>query len=468
MQEIQDRFGGLDAYVEELAEILGSPLVRQITGGIHVNDALVQPAWEALPPEWTAWWSSLPDHRLAQQHLIDGIAEPASRRHDSTERGEDGAPPNSTASNPPESLNQWLARLRGASISRRQRVGVAVVLPSELAVRMNTKKKAEVAVAAAYIRDACAQNAVTHVIDMGSGQGYLSATLAYLFPQLRVLAIDGSTSQVAASRAFAASLGLSETRLAHLVRYVDGSAPLADEMATWAGNGSQRCILVGLHACGRLSEHMIRYYASLPFVVSLAAVGCCYNHLAPRSPACPEGFPISALLQSKGIQLSPTGLMTGCQAPNNWETADAGREVSPFAKRRLYRAILEKLFHDQQLIADSREKPTWGIRKGDLASFERFARRAMHCLGIAPEAVTTQTLEEYEQRYRHWEGPIAILWTLSILCCKLVESTIATDRYQYLLEQGAQNVDVVPIFDYGISPRNLMLVAGRAGQRQLR
>lgn len=50
-------------------------------------------------------------------------------------------------------------------------------------------------------------------------------------------------------------------------------------------------------------------------------------------------------------------------------------------------------------------------------------------------------------------------WTLSVLCCKAIESSIALDRYWFLVEHGAEKVDIVPIFDYKISPRNLMMVA---------
>ncbi|KAK8043776.1 RNA small subunit methyltransferase [Apiospora phragmitis] len=439
----------LDDYTTSLCELLESPLVRQITGGIHVNDALIHDAWGALPRDWTTWWSSLPDHRLAQHHLIDSIDD----AHTSI------ASPEPDVGTPPESLTEWLQQLRSASLSRAQRAGPCIDLPPELSARMNTKKKAEVSVAAAFIRDACAERNITRVIDIGSGHGYLSVTLAYLFPELRVLAIDGSESQVAASTSFAATLGVPQDKLTQLVRYVDGkTSALAEEMAAWADG--QRCILVGLHACGQLSEHMLRYFTRLPFIDSLAAVGCCYNHIVPRSPECPDGFPISARLRSRHVTLSATALMTGCQAPNNWERADLGSPDSTFSNRRLFRAIFEKLLHDKGIDGSSAKSRTpWGIRKGDMASFAPFARRAMHSLQIEDGAMSDAELAAYHHKYQHCKGQIAILWTLSVLCCKLVESVVALDRYCYLVEQGTPQVDVVPIFDYRISPRNLMMVA---------
>jgi hypothetical protein len=285
------------------------------------------------------------------------------------------------------------------------------------------------------------------------------------------LAIDGSKSQVAASRSFAASLDIPGDGLAHALCWIDGSPGLAARIESWAGG--QRCMLVGLHACGSLSEHMLRYFATVPCIDALAVVGCCYNHIVPRSPGCPSGFPISSALRDRGVVLSATALMTGCQAPNNWTrprpAGSGAAETTPsvFGKRRLYRAVLEKVFFDKGIKVDASDdkRPVWGTRKGDVADFVKFAHRAMDCLDIPRESIPTADLAAYEKRYRGRGAQIAILWTLGVLCCKVVESVIALDRYWFLVEQGAHGVDVVPVFDCGVSPRNLMLVADKGRPR---
>lgn len=445
----------LDQLTDDLCKFIGTPLVRQITGGIHVNDALIHDAWGALPLEWTAYWDALPDHRIAQRQLIDSIDEDVPACPPAADGGLTcNGPP------PPESLVEWLTCLKSVSLPRAQRQGPVLSLPEPLVSPMKTKKINEVSVAAAYVHSVCQSSGISHVIDMGSGQGYLSVTLAFLFPSLRILAIDGSESQVAGSREFAAALGVSEDRLQHLVRYVDGSGALAAEVQAWAGE--HRCMLVGLHACGRLSEHMIRYFDACPFITQLAAVGCCYNHIVARSDRCLDGFPISERLRRRDLALSPTALMTGCQAPNNWERSDLTKEASSYSKKQFYRAVLEKLLFDRGIQVDhASDRPNWGIRKGDLVSFEKFTRRAMHCLGLTQTSITTAEIMQYGERYRGYEGRVAVLWTLSVLCCKAVESAVALDRYWFLIEHGAEKVDIVPIFDYKISPRNLMMVAGK-------
>lgn len=478
MSTLRESCDDLDELTEQLVSFIDTPLVRQITGGIHVNDALIYDAWGALPSEWTTYWDSLPDHRIAQRHLIDSIDE----EYQASPRATD-------APSAPASLGIWLEGLASVSLPRQKRPGPRVTLPEALTLPMKTKKMDEVADAAAYIHEVCQRSEITHIIDMGSGQGYLSVTLAYLFPSFRILAIDGSASQIAGSRAFATSLGISEDRLKHVLCYVDGSSSLIDEISAWANGHS--CLLTGLHACGRLSEHMVRYFTQCPFITRLAAVGCCYNHIVPRSETCPEGFPISKKMRRLNVTLSATALMTGCQAPNNWQKPDLASRSSPYSKKQFFRALLEKLFHDKGIDvhltydghatpveagnkttqsarsgslppAGSRTQPNWGIRKGDLASFEKFTRRAMFCLDVFPGQIPTEDIQLYEDRFREFEGRIAILWTLSVLCCKAVESVIALDRYWFLVEHHAEFVDVVPIFDYKVSPRNLMIVAQKA------
>ncbi|KAK1691032.1 methyltransferase domain-containing protein [Colletotrichum godetiae] len=457
MITLPNSYNNINDYAGDLVEFIETPLVRQITGDIHVNDSLIYNAWEALPTDWISWWASIPDHRIAQQDLIDSIEEldPYSTSDDEEDEDNRYLP----LPDRPESLSKWLKSVQSLALPRDQRSGDSTALPEILTNRMKTKKIVEVSIAVKYIHSVCQTNSITHIIDMGSGQGYLSVALAYLFPELHVLAIDGSESQLAASKACADSLGIPVSRIQHMRRYIDGTPPLADEIAAWAGE--EKCMLVGLHACGNLSEHMLRYFATVPFVVCLGAVGCCYNHIVPRSAACPDGFPISAKMRERNVTLSATALMTGCQAPNNWERADPSKEESVYSKRRFYRALLEKVFHDKGIELDKEDRPVWGVRKGDMASFPTFARRAIACLGVEESKISDADLVVYEERYRGYEGKVAILWTLSVLCCKVVESVVALDRYLFLAENGGQNVNVVPIFDYKISPRNLMLVADK-------
>lgn len=440
----------VETYAQDVLAFIHQPLSVQITGGIHVNDTFVHNAWAHLPSEWTKWWETLRSPKEAQKDLINGLNDDQeARKQDLPGR--------------PKSLSRWLEKVRSISLDRNQ-----VVLPEEMEIvelseqfagSMTTKKLAEVSVAARYIQHVCKTKKINRVIDIGSGKGHLSVILAAMCG-LKVLAIDGSADQIEGSKATAQLAGLTEGEaITHLVRFVDGSEDLQPELETWAEH--EPCLLTGLHACGSLSEHMIRLFTDVPCITQLAAVGCCYNHMVPLGPSYPNGFPISQYMRRNKLKLSTSALITGCQAPTNW----IHNPDSPYARKHWYRAVLEMLLYDKGL-NDIGGRPVWGIRNGDLKNIETYTKRAFQSLGLNMGIdITTEEIKIYAERYKDRTGETAIMWTLSVLLCRVVESIIALDRYFYLTEHGAGEVEVLPIFDYKISPRNLMIVASK--QRQL-
>lgn len=447
MVNLPSNYTDIRNYAQDVIAFLHEPLSVQITGGIHVNDAFIYDAWEKLPSEWTRWWESLPSPQDAQKDLINSLRKGSeARRHDLSDR--------------PISLSQWLERIRSLSLDREQLILPEdiprVEIPVILANRMVTKKLAEVRAGAQYINHICKTHDITRVVDIGSGQGYLSLTLAAVCG-LRVLAIDGSEKQIQGSRSAAQQAGLVENdHITHLTRFVTGSDELGAEIKSWAQG--ERCLLTGLHACGSLSEHMIRLFTTVPCITQLAVVGCCYNHINPVSSENPTGFPISSFMRTNELNLSTSALITGCQAPTNW----THNPNSIFARKHWYRAVLEKLLYDKELVQEGSQRPVWGIRNGDLKSFSAYTSRALSSLKLEIGTdVTEQEIEGYEERYKHRVAETAILWTLSVLLCRVVESVIALDRIFFLREAGMEEVDALSIFEYRESPRNLMIVASK-------
>jgi hypothetical protein len=448
MVNLPPGYTDIQTYAQDLVALIHEPLSIQITGGIHVNDAFIHNAWEKLPQEWTTWWSSLPSPQHAQKDLINSL------RSNTEARNED-------LPGRPDTLSRWLERIRNLSLRREQMVlpdqVPEVHIPEILAARMVTKKLAEVKAGARYISHICKRHNITRVVDVGSGQGYLSLTLAASCG-LEVLAIDGSESQIRGSQAAARQGGLVEgAQITHLVRYVTSatSSTLGEEISSWA-NGD-KVLLTGLHACGSLSEHMLRLSTSVAAISYIAVVGCCFNHITPLSASNPTGFPISGYMRERGLKMKASALVTGCQAPTNW----VHNQNSGFGRKAWYRAVLEKLLYDKKLLEQGEQRKVWGIRTGDLKSFATYTRRAMSSLNLTLGSdISEQEIEEYERRYEARKGEIAILQTLSVMLCKIVESVIALDRMFFLREEGMaeESVDVVAVFEYEVSPRNLMIV----------
>ena len=447
MVNLPSGYADTHEYAQDIIAFMHEPLAVQITGGIHVNDAFIYDAWANLPSEWTAWWGTLSSAQEAQKDLINSLRkEPQARDQDLPGR--------------PASLSQWLERIRSLSLDREQLVLFErfpeIEVPEVLASRMVTKKLAEVRAGARYINHICKSYGITRVVDIGSGQGYLSLALAAVCG-LRVLAIDGSSKQIDGSRAAARQAGLIEgDQITHLTRFVTSTDGIGAEIETWAAG--EKCLLTGLHACGSLSEHMIRLSTTVPCINHLAVVGCCYNHISPLSDINPLGFPISSFMRVNKLKLSTSALITGCQAPTNW----THKPDSLFGRKYWYRAVFEKLLYDKKLVSEG-PRPVWGIRTCDLRNFGAYAARALHSLKLeVGKDITEEDIAEYEERYQGRAAETAILWTLSVLLCRIVESVIALDRAFFLQEAGLENIDILPIFNYQESPRNLMVVASRA------
>ncbi len=272
-------------------------------------------------------------------------------------------------------------------------------------------------------------------------------------------------------------------------------------------------MVISLHSCGNLLHHGVRSLVLNPDVKAIAMVGCCYNLVTERlgpptskmpslrsinlrldaaSSACdPHGFPMSEKLATfqhaygEGIRFNITARMMAVQAPQNWTTA----ESESFFTRHFYRALLQRIFLDRGVVArpieadDSAEGGSpreWtgkgppivigSLRRGCYTSFKAYVRGALKKLSENSEFaknveehmlnVTDEDLERYEIRFQEKKKALSIIWSLMAFSACVVESAILVDRWQFLKEQKTvKECWVETVFDYGQSPRNLVVVA---------
>ena len=275
-----------------------------------------------------------------------------------------------------------------------------------------------------------------------------------------------------------------------------------------------KIMTISLHSCGNLLHHGLRSLALSPSVKAVALVGCCYNLLTERlgpatykhpelrpihprvereGKACdPDGFPMSERLCNynssnlesgtgeQGVRLNITARMMAVQAPQNWGEKDS----DAFFTRHFYRALLQKVFLDHGVIGPPKAgagavSPAGhssgtpivigSLRKSCYSSFTAYVRGALAKLVDSPdigERVRTKlsTLRDediaaYEEAYRHRKKELSVVWSLMAFSAGVVEAAIVVDRWLWLKEQ--KEVDeawVEAVFDYGISPRNLVVV----------
>ena len=271
-------------------------------------------------------------------------------------------------------------------------------------------------------------------------------------------------------------------------------------------------MVVSIHSCGNLVHHGLRSIVLNPSVAAIAMIGCCYNlmterlgpatyklpvlrSLHPRLEATsssldPHGFPMSRHLENfehafgKGLRLNITARMMAVQAPYNWGPDDC----EAFFRRHFYRALLQRILVDLGVVNRSSDQDGQAgdtsidgmnaaaqplivgtLRKAAFSSFHAYAHAAINKLSgdanygkLVREktaGLDDEKLSGYEMKYGYHKKRLATIWSLMAFSAGVVESIIAVDRWLYLREQDCiEACWVEPVFDYTLSPRNLVVV----------
>jgi Methyltransferase domain len=270
-------------------------------------------------------------------------------------------------------------------------------------------------------------------------------------------------------------------------------------------------MIVSLHSCGNLVHHGLRSLILNPSVSAVAMIGCCYNlmterlgpptyklptlrSLHPRLESTsttfdPHGFPMSKALENfehkhgQGVRLNITARMMAVQAPYNWGPEDS----EAFFKRHFYRALLQRILLDRGVVKQSSDPDSivggsisgkdnagtplivGALRKPCFESFRAYVRGALAKLSQDPadgpmilertSDIADEAIERYESEWAYAKKNLSVIWSLMAFSAGVVESIIAVDRWLFLREQKCvEKCWVEPVFDYALSPRNLVVV----------
>ncbi|NP_001089353.1 methyltransferase like 25B L homeolog [Xenopus laevis] len=232
-------------------------------------------------------------------------------------------------------------------------------------------------------------------------------------------------------------------------------------------------LLTGLHACGDLSVAMLRHFARCPSVVAITSVACCYMKLStcemPQPPGVlssshptqatqPEeyGYPLSCwVAQLPGHQLSYKAREVACHAIEDYRQRLRGE--SSILRTHCYRAALETVI--RSIDANIRRPGVQTIKKAHELPFKEYAREGLKRVGLDPDTTLDEVLVD---RMLSQHQKVVAFFSLALLLAPLIETLILLDRMIFLHEQGF-HCDLIPLFKPEFSPRNLVLVATKAG-----
>ncbi|EJU03089.1 hypothetical protein DACRYDRAFT_106264 [Dacryopinax primogenitus] len=425
-------FDNIESYAATLEEYLSSELVQSLLNG-HPNEI----AKSGPPLAWNEWWkwaSSLNSGDIPL-HLTESIKLDL-----------------------PGSLSKLL---RDASRLALPRASVPhIPLPRPLPKGQTPKKVHEVRHFSKLIAELSADIGVDNIVDVGSGQGYLSLELASKHG-LNVLALDFSEVQTSGSIHWAQQAKEQNLKLSHVTHHIS-QATLPGLVQNWIdgrhlARSNRNVIVIGLHACGSLTVEVLRACmdnmkpqddgaADHWKIKACAIVGCCYNMLSDHDKH------VSRLtappLPSDAFQLAAQPWLPPSPA-----------ELSLTLKKITYRALFGRLLYEKdiELPTDTRVRR---LKDSAYSNWGTYIQAASSRMGVSPQLLDINSV--WTEEMRQLSTTVSMLHVLRSKLGPVIESWILLDRYVWLCEQleepGLASVEMKWVFDSGISARSAVFI----------
>ncbi|CEP14918.1 hypothetical protein [Parasitella parasitica] len=374
----------------------------------------------------------------------------------------------------PESLRNYLETARDLALPRE--VDEATLqqqqnISKHILAGMNDKKIHEVKLMSQLVKNVADERGINSVIDLGSGQGYLSRALAFDYG-MEVLAVDMSEIQTQGAVKFdkkaLKSQGVKgddkeqQPNLKHVTEKITPEN-VSQVLERWSPDSSQdkKWLVTGLHTCGDLSPTIFNLFAKSREVSCVVNVGCCYNALTT------SGFPMCEYLKEKNdlIKVGSTARVLSCHSPSRW--IDEGEQCIKAFDNYYFRALLQELLVEKGL-SNIDDPPRLGRIKQN-KEFVSFVKASLKRLKVPGHIISAEEAELHylKSKEKQMDKQFVTLWTLRCLLAPVVESIILVDRWLYLRDSIEQSqgdnkgVCMYPLFDLSVSPRNIVYVASK-------
>ncbi|GAA5815948.1 hypothetical protein MFLAVUS_009467 [Mucor flavus] len=366
----------------------------------------------------------------------------------------------------PESLRNYLETARDLALPRDVDKGTKQSISKNILCGMSDKKIHEVELMSYLIKTVCDERGINSVIDLGSGQGYLSRALAFDYG-LEVLAVDMCQIQTTGALKYdkKAMKNLKEDELPNLKHVTEKITPenISQVIARWSPDSEEdkKWLVTGLHTCGDLSPMIFNLFAESKEVSCVVNVGCCYNALTAN------GFPMSRYLKEKDdlIKVGSTAKVLSCHTPSRW--VDEGEQCIKAFDNYYFRALLQEMLVERGL-SDINDPPRLGRIKQN-KEFVPFVKASLKRLKLPEDTITAEEAELHFLKCKEndVDKQFITLWILRGLLAPIVESIILVDRWIYLNDCTDKRQDensgawMYPLFDLSASPRNVVYVASK-------
>ncbi|XP_047118887.1 probable methyltransferase-like protein 25 [Schistocerca piceifrons] len=383
---------------------------------------------------------------------------------------------------------------------------------------MSPKKAHEVEIMSELVAALSKVAGTSHIVDVGSGKGYLTSLLA-LHHSLKVLGVDSSSvnthgatkrtqklqkawrpaliklekpqtektqirhgkhwkAKMQADASTSQNQQLSETEnlessegvfalykqaTAYISEETDLAALVTEHFGSY--DSCSNILLTGLHTCGNLAPACLQLFIRENNVSAVCNVGCCYHLLEEHF--CENPFPKRLLCDSEhklyhGFPLSQYLIRKKFVLGRNARMLSAQCVQRISVKREVpveplwYRSLLQVL-----LVEKCRHNLPEG-QVGRLAakcnSFPEYVSKALTKLGVASE-VSLNEIESLYKSHQSHQQKLSVFFMLRAVLAPVIETIILLDRLLYLHEQGIADAHLVQLFDPVTSPRCYAVLA---------
>lgn len=311
---------------------------------------------------------------------------------------------------------------------------------SKVNKKMSVKKTYEVQLLSKFLQEIAEENDLNCFVDIGAGRGSISSDLANRGYQ--VFAIEKNSC---------ITNKLKETLYSQNIKnltVLDFEIETNTDVLKLAGSLTKDpYILYSLHACGNLSDSMLRIFSNSDSAKVLVNIGCCYNLMDLSQ------FPSSEFMKSLNLKFSSkNSLMTGCQCPSRWNSDR--NAMKDTLKRNHFRAMLTVLLrylgNDDVIVGK--------LPKFAYENFTSFCHASFKKFNL--QNPSNDDINHVYAMYGSEKHRLDIIWILKLLMGPCIEGLIILDRYWFVKEKKiAKHVSIEPVFDRARSPRNIAIVA---------
>ena len=323
-------------------------------------------------------------------------------------------------------------------------------LPGVMLQKMTPKKIHEISVLAGHLGSLCRDQRISHVIDVGSGLGYLDQALS-LIHGLQIVSVECHQGHCEkASRRHQNDPNIKQVQARIGKDNPDGLLRILDELPSGA-----RAALVGLHCCGPLTPTMIDSFYDLDGLRLLSVVSCCYQKMEASSSSIHMSRFVRASPELTSHLCTPYALrLAGQESLDTW-LGQSPEEHLEHMRTFGCRSVLQVYAKQNNLTLKKRKRrATLRSHSGSNGELiQNLINRYDLDDAVNAEKELLDLCDKHESSFKILE----FLTGLQLFLQPMFEYFILLDRLLFLLENGFAKANLLELFDPKISPRNKLI-----------